>query len=102
MSDIVCRCIGCGVERQPTQSIVCHDCRVRWKANRLEEALFKRTDHLTILVMREDDGSYYGRVDQMPGCMTNEPTIVELLTSLGKLIPEWISNAIDDEFGDLP
>ena len=42
-----------------------------------------------------EDGSWFGRIVELPGCMTEGDTDAEVLASLNDAMAAWVENAVD-------
>jgi len=52
----------------------------------------------TIEVLPEEDGPWFARIKELPGCMTNAATPEEALVEIQILKREWLENALEDGF----
>lgn len=47
-------------------------------------------------LIRNSDGTWFGRILEMPGCMTEGDTEIEILEMLDDAMSEWISAKLED------
>jgi antitoxin HicB len=55
---------------------------------------YLKLSYKTVL-MRNDDGTYFAKIEELPGCITEGETITDALEMIEDAKKDWIATAID-------